>query len=99
MEIRRIEKNEPKYPKLRKTAAVAAAAVVLTAALGGCGPDIVGKEAVYDPSLEDCGDVAYAPGDDFVELSGETALYDASPSDCEPCSDCDLEVVGIQAAE
>ena len=58
MEIRKVEKSEPKYPKIKKGLAVAAAAVALTASLGGCKPEIVGKETAYDPSLDESGDVA-----------------------------------------
>ena len=95
MEIKRIEKNEPKYPMLKKTVAIAATAVALTAALGGCRPQVVGGLEAYVPDDDETvtlsGDVAYVPNDE--------EFVDESPTDPVPCSDCDLEVTGIQAAE
>lgn len=86
MEIKKIEKNEPKYPTLKKTVAVAAAAVALTAALGGCRPHVVGGLEAYVPDDDETvtlsGDVAYIPDEDNIELaSGDVALLHVSGAD------------------
>ena len=79
MEIKRIEKSEPKYPMLKKTVAVAAAAVALTAALGGCRPHVVGDLEAYVPDDEET-----------VTLSGDVA-YDPSLDEEISCTDCEQE--------
>ena len=71
MEIRKIEKNEPKYPMLKKTVAVAAAALALTAVLGGCKPEVQGGLTYYSE-----------PDNDGLELaSGDVALLHVSGAD------------------
>lgn len=79
MEIKKIKTHEPKYP-VKKCLAVAAA-VALTAALGGCAAGDTLEDAFYEMQVKlGCVEPAYAGG---LEYEGDMT-YGAPDDDFNP---------------
>ena len=101
MEIKNVKANKPKYP-FKKCAAVAAA-VALTAALGGCSAGdtlddafyemkvklgCVTSEPAYDGGLQYEGDMTYGAPDDDIDTVMTLSGTDQSATDIS-CTDCE----------